>query len=100
MQAKFAQASQITGEEFLSFLNYYAKAWLPARDVVKAAMDKRFEVDASGQIVVFHQVSHLISPFRADSPGQPISLTTTTAMSPLFSIRDAPRYRGLLHRRV
>ena len=55
-QTKFAEASRITGEEFLSFLHYYAKAWLPARDVVKAAMEKRFDVDASGQIVVFHQV--------------------------------------------
>jgi hypothetical protein len=47
----------MTGEEFLGQLDYYANAWLPARDVVKAALDKRMEVDPSGAVVVFHQVS-------------------------------------------
>ncbi|WRT67863.1 uncharacterized protein IL334_004837 [Kwoniella shivajii] len=50
---KFTHASKITGEEFLSQLDYFAFAWLPARDIVKEAMEKRFEVDPSGQIVVF-----------------------------------------------
>ncbi|KAI9634991.1 putative GAMM1 protein [Dioszegia hungarica] len=53
--AKFKEASQMTGEEFLGQLDYYANAWLPARDVVKAALDKRMEVDPSGAVVVFHQ---------------------------------------------
>ncbi|WWD04946.1 hypothetical protein V865_003017 [Kwoniella europaea PYCC6329] len=52
---KFAQASRITGEEFLSQLDYFAFAWLPARDVVKQAIEKRLEVDQSGQIVVFEK---------------------------------------------
>ncbi|WVQ96436.1 hypothetical protein IAU59_003541 [Kwoniella sp. CBS 9459] len=52
---KFFEASKITGEEFLSQLDYFAFAWLPARDVVKVALEKRHEVDASGQIVVFNQ---------------------------------------------
>lgn len=75
---KFAEASRITGEEFLSFLHYYAKAWLPARDVVKAAMEKRFDVDASGQIVVFHQScpwkDHLftLEPGLPSPSGKPI----------------------------
>nr|XP_019012834.1 uncharacterized protein I206_02330 [Kwoniella pini CBS 10737]OCF51615.1 hypothetical protein I206_02330 [Kwoniella pini CBS 10737] len=50
---KFSQASKITGEEFLSQLDYFAFAWLPARDIVKQSLNKRFEVDKSGQIVVF-----------------------------------------------
>nr|XP_018262269.1 uncharacterized protein I303_05285 [Kwoniella dejecticola CBS 10117]OBR84427.1 hypothetical protein I303_05285 [Kwoniella dejecticola CBS 10117] len=52
---KFSQASKITGEEFLSQLDYFAFAWLPARDIVKQALEKRFDVDKSGQIVVFNQ---------------------------------------------
>ena len=43
----------------MSQLDYYTKAWLPARDIVKTAMDKRGEVDPSGSIVVFEQVSSL-----------------------------------------
>jgi len=38
-------------------LEYFADAWLPARSIVKEAMDKRKEVDESGSIVVFKQVS-------------------------------------------
>lgn len=72
-QAKFAQASQLTGEEFLEQLNYFAKAWLPARDVVKASLDKRLEVDPSGAIVVFNQVSHLtLHPITCPYPSFPI----------------------------
>lgn len=46
----------MAGEEFENRLDYYAKAWLPARDVVLEAVNKRFEVDPSGQIVIFNQV--------------------------------------------
>lgn len=47
----------MTGEEFLGQLDYYANAWLPARDIVKASMEARTSVDPSGAIVVFKQVS-------------------------------------------
>ena len=57
VQAKFEIASRITGEEFLSELDYFANAWLPARDIVKDALEKRLNVDESGAIVVFNQVS-------------------------------------------
>ncbi|KAJ9094969.1 hypothetical protein QFC21_005761 [Naganishia friedmannii] len=55
LDAKFKEASKMAGEEFMNRLDYYAKAWLPARDVVEAALNKRFEVDATGQIVIFNQ---------------------------------------------
>jgi hypothetical protein len=56
----------MAGEEFENRLDYYAKAWLPARDLVFEAMNKRFEVDPSGQIVVFNQV--LISLLQRATP--------------------------------
>ncbi|WVR06402.1 hypothetical protein IAU60_003433 [Kwoniella sp. DSM 27419] len=72
---QFAKASAITGEEFLSQLDYFAFAWLPARDIVKAALDKRTQIDQSGQIVVFDQScpwkDHLFSlesTFAPDTP--------------------------------
>jgi uncharacterized UPF0160 family protein len=56
-QERFEVASKLAGTEFLERLNYYAAAWLPARDLVWTAMEKRFEVDPSGQIVKFDRVS-------------------------------------------
>jgi hypothetical protein len=47
----------MTGEEFLTQLDFYAKAWLPARDIVQAALNERFNVDKSGQVLVFKTVS-------------------------------------------
>jgi hypothetical protein len=42
-------------------LDYFAGAWLPARDIVKAALEKRTQVDPNGAIVVFEQVRVLTS---------------------------------------
>ncbi|ETW87238.1 hypothetical protein HETIRDRAFT_59247 [Heterobasidion irregulare TC 32-1] len=53
VNTQFAKASKLTGEEFLGRLDYYGKAWLPARDLVAAALNKRNEVDASGRIILF-----------------------------------------------
>jgi len=41
----------------LNQLDEFAEAWLPARDIVQAALDKRFDVDKSGSVLVFNQVS-------------------------------------------
>lgn len=44
-------------------MEYYARAWLPARDVVKKSVSERFEVDRSGEIICLDQfcpwASHL-----------------------------------------
>jgi uncharacterized UPF0160 family protein len=50
---KFLVASQKMGEEFSRDLNYYADAWLPARDFVVKAYNKRLEHDPQGRILVF-----------------------------------------------
>lgn len=54
-QAQFAKASALTGEEFLGRLDYYANAWLPARDIVVSAFSARTNVDPSGRIILFSQ---------------------------------------------
>ncbi|KAI5118865.1 hypothetical protein M0805_005309 [Coniferiporia weirii] len=51
----FAKASSMTGEEFLNRLDYYAKAWMPARNIVVSAVSARTSVHPSGQIVAFEQ---------------------------------------------
>ncbi|KAI0735190.1 GAMM1 protein [Earliella scabrosa] len=55
VDAKFLQASALVGTEFLDRLDYYANAWLPARDLVVAALEKRKQVDEQGRIILFEQ---------------------------------------------
>jgi uncharacterized UPF0160 family protein len=43
----------MTGEEFVGRLDYYATAWLPARDLVVAGLAQRFNVHPSGRVILF-----------------------------------------------
>ncbi|XP_052756839.1 MYG1 exonuclease isoform X2 [Galleria mellonella] len=49
----FKKAMVLVSEELLHIVNFFISVWLPARDYVKSAIDKRFEVHSSGQIVEF-----------------------------------------------
>ncbi|KAI6092155.1 metal-dependent protein hydrolase [Hypoxylon rubiginosum] len=49
---KFITASKRIGEEFSLDLDYYAKAWLPARAIVQEAYQKRLQFDPEGRIMV------------------------------------------------
>lgn len=56
VDALFAQASLLTGSEFLGKLNYYANAWLPARDLLLSLVTtSKASVDRTGQILLFQQ---------------------------------------------
>uniref|UniRef100_A0A674JXM6 MYG1 exonuclease n=1 Tax=Terrapene triunguis TaxID=2587831 RepID=A0A674JXM6_9SAUR len=54
-EAGFKKAMELVGREFLDRLDYYHHAWLPARTLVEEAIQKRFKVDPSGEILVFSQ---------------------------------------------
>ncbi|XP_019410586.1 PREDICTED: UPF0160 protein MYG1, mitochondrial [Crocodylus porosus] len=51
-EAQFQKAMELVKAEFLDRLDYYHHAWLPARTLVEEAIQKRFEVDPSGEILV------------------------------------------------
>ncbi|KAG6381196.1 GAMM1 protein [Boletus reticuloceps] len=51
----FANASRLTGDEFLGRLRYYANAWLPARDIVLATLSARCSEDSNGRILLFQR---------------------------------------------
>ena len=51
--ARFLSASSLMGTTFLRKLNYYWKAWLPARTLVRETYAKRGEYDGQGRIMVF-----------------------------------------------
>lgn len=54
---RFLAASARIGQEFDLALDYYARSWLPARDVVARAFAKRTEFDAQGRVLVFEGAS-------------------------------------------
>lgn len=51
----FQKAIELTGHEFLDVVNGYMNEWLPARELVLAALNARLSVDSSGEIVVLDQ---------------------------------------------
>lgn len=56
VDARFLEASMLTGTEFFSRLDYYANAWLPARDLLVATIKESKEtIDPTGRIILFNQ---------------------------------------------
>jgi len=54
LQERFERAIALAGSEFVDAVKFVHKSWLPARQIVKEAMEKRFEEHESGEIVVMH----------------------------------------------
>ncbi|KAI9853291.1 MAG: hypothetical protein M1824_001458 [Vezdaea acicularis] len=52
---KFIEASEFIGKVFSRKLDYYAQAWLPARELVQEAYANRQQHDPEGRIMVFKQ---------------------------------------------
>ena len=46
-QQRFLKAMDLTGGEFLESVEYFAKCWLPAREIVRKALKQRHEVRQS-----------------------------------------------------
>jgi len=51
--AKFQEAMKLVGDEFMDKVNYYGDVWLPAKELVRDAVEKRKSVDESGHIIEF-----------------------------------------------
>uniref|UniRef100_A0A8C1P6K1 Uncharacterized protein n=1 Tax=Cyprinus carpio TaxID=7962 RepID=A0A8C1P6K1_CYPCA len=51
----FQKALALVGAEFKDRLDYYMKAWLPAREIVQQAVQTRYQVDPSREIVLLAQ---------------------------------------------
>ncbi|PAV60524.1 hypothetical protein WR25_25533 [Diploscapter pachys] len=49
---RFQQAMQCVGNEFIDTVKYLANVWWPARETIESAIDKRFQNDPSGRIIV------------------------------------------------
>ncbi|XP_045538166.1 MYG1 exonuclease [Papilio machaon] len=55
MNEVFKEAMNMVREEFTFMVNYSISVWLPARDYVKSALESRFEVHKSGEILEFKE---------------------------------------------
>ena len=49
----FQKAMLVVSEEFLHTLDYFISVWLPARNHVQSAVEKRFSIHESGKILKF-----------------------------------------------
>lgn len=49
---QFLKAMKMTGEEFFDRVHYYATAWLPARELVLTALQKRQKVGEVGTLMI------------------------------------------------
>ncbi|KAK6076131.1 myg1 protein [Seiridium cupressi] len=74
---RFVTASERIGEEFSKDLEYYTKAWLPAREIVQTAYQKRLDYDPEGRIMVLEGQSvpwkdHLYTLEEAEGTGKKV----------------------------
>lgn len=49
----FQKAMLVVREEFLHTVEYFTSVWLPARNLVQAAVEKRYSINETGQILLF-----------------------------------------------
>ncbi|CAL1404446.1 unnamed protein product [Linum trigynum] len=54
----FECAMRLAGSEFLESIRFHAKSWLPARSIVEECLASRYQVDASGEIMVMNRSCH------------------------------------------
>ena len=54
-EAGFAKALKMVEAEFLETVKYFKEVWLPARTIVQTAIEKRFGVDPSGEIILIEK---------------------------------------------
>ena len=52
---QFGKASEFIGNIFVDLVKRCGNSWLPAKALVRQAVEKRFEVDKSGKIIEFSQ---------------------------------------------
>ncbi|KAM4701354.1 MYG1 exonuclease [Discoglossus pictus] len=51
----FRKAMELVGSEFVSRLDFYHRSWLPARALVENAIQERYQVDDSGEVIILAQ---------------------------------------------
>jgi uncharacterized UPF0160 family protein len=89
LNARFARAMDLAGEEFVHAARFLICSWLPARQIVQRAMQQRFSVHPSGQVVVLSEYTvwknHLFAleeeEMRNDNDNNQITLNGSSSSS-------------------
>jgi len=80
---RFEQASILTGTEFLGKLDYYANAWLPARDLLVGSIQaSKASLDPTGQIILFDT----FLPWKVGQSFVSLVLSDTDSQEHLFEL--------------
>ncbi|KAJ6634812.1 MYG1 protein [Pseudolycoriella hygida] len=56
VQSQFEKAIVVVGEEFIDRVTYYGSVWHPARSIVQDAIENRYNVHSSGEIIFLSQI--------------------------------------------
>ncbi|XP_005986187.1 UPF0160 protein MYG1, mitochondrial isoform X2 [Latimeria chalumnae] len=94
-KAGFQKAMDLVGTEFLDRLDFYHKSWMPARHLVEEAIQNRFQVDPSGEVVVFAQggcpwKEHLFSLEKELEVEKPIKFVLYTDQNGQWRVQCVP----------
>ncbi|NXX67468.1 MYG1 protein, partial [Spizella passerina] len=94
-EAGFRRAMELVGTEFLQRLDFYHRAWLPARALVEEAVRRRLEVDSSGQVLELSQggcpwKEHLFQLERELALPQPLLLVLFPDRGGQWRVQSVP----------
>ncbi|XP_052524660.1 MYG1 exonuclease isoform X1 [Tympanuchus pallidicinctus] len=94
-EAGFKRAVELVGSEFMDRLDYYHRAWLPARALVEDAIRRRFEVDTSGVMLELPQggcpwKEHLFSLEKELALPNPLQLVLFPDRSGQWRVQSVP----------
>ncbi|XP_059688816.1 MYG1 exonuclease [Gavia stellata] len=94
-EAGFKRAMELVGGEFMDRLDYYHRAWLPARALVEEAIRRRFEVDASGVVLELPQggcpwKEHVFSLEQELALPEPLQLVLFPDRSGQWRVQSVP----------
>ncbi|XP_058029153.1 MYG1 exonuclease isoform X1 [Ahaetulla prasina] len=94
-EAGFQKAMMLVGHEFLDRLDYYHHSWHPARSLVEDAIQQRFEVDPSGEILILAQggcpwKEHLLQLEQTMDVKKPLKFVLYTDLSGQWRVQCVP----------
>jgi len=101
---QFKLAMEMVGKELMGCIEYFGKSWLPARSLVEEAIDRRFEVDSSGEIILFNQFcpwkSHLFDIEREKKLDGTIKFCLFSDLNGTWRVQCVPKREDSFENRI
>eukprot|EP01098_Paradermamoeba_levis_P008683 TRINITY_DN3592_c0_g2_i1.p1 TRINITY_DN3592_c0_g2~~TRINITY_DN3592_c0_g2_i1.p1 ORF type:complete len:338 (-),score=82.76 TRINITY_DN3592_c0_g2_i1:152-1096(-) len=97
VDSKFKEAIQLAGREFLDCLNYYAKSWLPAKEIVEKAFHERVQLLGDERLLMFPigcpWKDHLFD-IEAETKSNPIVFVLFADQGGSWRVQGVPKFSG------